>query len=510
VELRIYLDILRRRAVAIVTVMGLTVTVVVMAGLLSTPIYTAGATVRVIQEVGVQDLRIGTAYGDRLTNTYVRVLTSWPVLAQAAERLGSSLLPGQLSEKVEVEVVPDTELLSIAVQDQDSVFARDLANTLAELLVEHVQSLYMGNGKSTRQILAEQLAGMETDLEKDRLRLAALLAEGGVGADVEALTREIEFKEDAYDRLLDRYELARLNEALRANTVTVIAPATLPRAPSNSIGLKEVGLSLVVGLFGGIGLALVLENLDTRIYSPHQLDHLAHLPVLGTVPKGLLSMDSPEHANGTGRSRPIEEAYRLLSINLQMLKEDFPLQTVLITSALSKEGKSTVAANLAQMLAERGQTVFLVESDLRHPTIEKIFDIDNGVGLSNLLTEPTPVSDTALSQVLHPAEQTCLFVIGGGPKPANPTALLASPPIAEILDYLGAQGQITLLNAPPVLGMADASVLARRVDGVILVVRQAQSRREQVLAALKQLQASRARVLGFVFIQKDDKDWGYE
>ena len=215
-----------------------------------------------------------------------------------------------------------------------------------------------------------------------------------------------------------------------------------------------------------------------------------------------------------GHNQPIEEAYRLLSINLQALKDDVSLQTILITSAASKEGKSTIAANLAQALAERGQTVFLVESDLRRPTLTSALDLELDMesdehGLGVLLAQRPAFNREALSQVLLPAKQPSLFVIGGGPRIANPTQLLASPSMEGLLGYLGAQGQTTLLDAPPVLGAADVSVLAPRVDGVILVVRQSQSKREQVLAALKQLQATRACVIGFVFLQKSDKDWGY-
>jgi capsular exopolysaccharide synthesis family protein len=272
----------------------------------------------------------------------------------------------------------------------------------------------------------------------------------------------------------------------------------------------EIGLSLVVGLSGGVGLALVMENLDTRIYGHYQLERLTSLPVLGTVPKGVLPLDDSHHTKGMGRVKLIEEAYRLLSINLQALRDERPVKTILITSPISKEGKSMMAANLAQALAERGQTVFLVESDMRRPTIDKMFGIDNGLGLSSLLAERAPLDSTALGRVMHPAEQPSLFVIGGGPEVANPTALLASPPMEKLLDYLGAQGQITLLDAPPVLGMADVSVLAPKVDGVILVVGQALSSRERVREALNQLQAARAQVLGLVFMQKSSKDWGYE
>jgi capsular exopolysaccharide synthesis family protein len=514
-ELRHYFDILRRRAIAIAIVTALTVTMEVAVGLLITPIYTARAMVRVIQDVGVLDLGISQSYGERLMNTYSSVLTSWPVLEQAAERLESPLSASQLREKVEIEVVPDTELMKITVHDHDPAFARDFANILSTLLLEHARNPYAGGDKSTLQIVEEQLIGLEDGLEADRQKLAALVVSGAPDAEIEVLKSQIAFKEDSYDRLLDRYELARLNESLRANSVIVAEPATLPRSPSNALGLTEVGISLGVGLFGGLGLALVLENIDTRIHSPQQAERLTHLPVLGTVPVGLLSLDRLEQRNRNGSSRPIEEAYRLLGINLQALKDDVPLKTILVTSAVSREGKSTIVANLAQALAERGQTVFLVEGDLRRPTIAGKLGMeldveDGGTGLGTLLTERPALNRESLSQVIYPAKQPSLFVIGGGSKVANPTALLASPSMTGLLDYLGTQGQATLLDAPPVVGTADVSVLAPNVDGVILVVRQAQSKREQVLAALKQLQASRARVLGLIFLQKSDKDWSYQ
>jgi capsular exopolysaccharide synthesis family protein len=510
-DLRFFLDILKRRFLLITIVAAMAISVVTAAGVLTRPVYTASTTVRVHLDVGVVDFLMREDYSMRLLSTYTQVLKSAPILTEAIRRLSpraSSLTVTDLDEKAKVEIVPNTELISITVKDEDPILARDLANTLTRLLVEYAQNEYVGNSKSAQQIVEEQLTSVENEIQAAGSQLAALEAAAGTGAEIDALRRQITSKEDAYDRLLDRYELARLNETLRANSVTPISTATLPLSPSNSLGLTQIGLSIITGLFGGIALALILENLDTCVHSPQQLEHLTHLPVLATVPKGLLSLVTPAHSNGIGK--PIEEAYRLLSANLQALKEDFPLRTILVTSPASEEAKSTVAANLAQMLAERGQTAFLVESDLRHPTIQRIFDIDNGRGLSDLLVERTSLSNATLAQVMHPAESSSLFIIGGGPEVSNPTTLLASAAMEKLLGYLSTQGQITLLDAPPVLGMADVSVLGPKVDGVVLVVRQGLSKREQVLGALKQLRASRARVLGFVFLQKSNGDRSYE
>jgi succinoglycan biosynthesis transport protein ExoP len=511
-DLRFFLDILKRRLLLIVIVAAMAIAVVTTAGVLTQPVYTARNTLRVLLDVGVVDFLVREDYSMRLLTTYTQVLKSAPVLTEAIRRLSprtSSLTVADLDEQLKVEIVPNTELISITVQAEDPTLARDLANTLASLLVEYAQNEFVGNGKSTQQIVQEQLTAIENDIGTARSRLATLEAAGASGAEVDGFSRQIASKEAAYDRLLELYEQARLDKALRANSVTIVSAATLPHLPSNSLGLTQIGLGIMAGLFGGIGLALILENLDTCVHSPEQLEYLTHLPVLGTVPKGLLS-PATSHSNGTGNGKPIEEAYRLLSTNLQALREDFPLRTILVTSAASEEAKSTVAVNLAQALAERGQTAFLVESDLRHPTIHRIFGIDDGRGLSDLLVERTSLSNATLAQVMHPAESCSLFIIGGGPEVPNPTTLLASAAMEKLLGYLSTQGQITLLDAPPVLGMADVSVLGPKVDGVVLVVRQGLSKREQVLEALKQLRASRARILGFVFLRKNNGDRSYE
>jgi capsular exopolysaccharide synthesis family protein len=508
VELQLFLDILRRRILTILLVSVLTVLVVVVAGLIVKPTYQAGTTVRVIQDVGVVDLNIKETYGERLMNTYGAILTSWPVLEQAAEELESSLPPAQLRKKVEISVIPDTELMRINAQDTDPAFARDLANSLAGLLVEQAQSMYAGSSRSALEIVEEQLVSIEADLVESRRTLDTLVAEKAATAEIEALNNQIQIKEAAYDRLLDRYELARLNESLRANSITVIEPAQTPRFPSNRIGINEIGIALVVGICGGIGLALVQENLDTRIHSPLQFERLTQLPVLGTVPRGSLSPDSLEQRYGPGDSEPLTEAYRLLGINLEALGEETSLRNILITSALTRDDKSTVTVNLAQTLAERGQTVFLVESDLRHHSATKILDIvDHGPGLSTLLDLNPSLSTELVNEVTQRTEQPSLFFIRGGPEVTNPTALLASPVMEEFLGYLGKQGHTTLLDAPPVLGVADVSVLANKVDGVVLVVGQSRDKREELLAALKQLQARRAHVIGAIFLERRARRW---
>lgn len=506
-DLRLLLEVLKRRAWIIVIVTAVTLVVVIGSGLVIRPVYQAQATVRVLIDVGVTDFIMREDYSKRLLSTYAEVLQSGPFLQKAMERLSQPVSLASVEDAISVEVVPNTELLDIAAEHENPVVARDLANTMSALLSEYAQEMYVGSSKSTRQILEEQLAGLSTTLERDRQRLADLTAAEGDVAERETLTSEIQFNEDAYDRLLDRYELARLNEALRANSITVVAPATLPEEPVNRPGLTQAALGLAVGLMGGIALALVLENLDTEIHNSQQLESLSGLPVLARLPKGFLSAADLDREDAPETSRRLVESYRLLCISLLGLRKQLedkgqgPLQTILVTSAVSQEGKSAVAANLARMFAEQGRSVFLVDSNLRHPAITKRIGLEDKPGLGDLAVNHDSPDDDKLAQVIRPMEEPGLLFVGSGHKVPNPTAVLASPSMGQLLNYLGAQGQVTLLDAPPVLGVADVSALAPRVDGVIFVVRQAFSKREAVGLALRQLQAMEARVLGVVFVK---------
>ena len=163
------------------------VLVVAAAGLVIPPVYTAKTTVRILLDVGVADFVLREDYNKRLLNTYAEVLKSGPILERAISQLSpqaSSLSASELSENVEVEVVPDTELISISVQDSDPVVAQKLANTLSTLLMEYAQDLYVGSSKSTRQIVEEQLASLDNGLEQDRQQLGGGETAGRAAVDV--------------------------------------------------------------------------------------------------------------------------------------------------------------------------------------------------------------------------------------------------------------------------------------------------------------------------------------
>ncbi len=508
-EIQRFLEILSRRIFTIVIVAITTIILVsVVMGFLITPVYKATAKVRVFQDVGTSALSFkDDLQGDRLMRTYQEILTSSPVLQEAVRRAGRpNANTGNLGDYLTIEIINKTELLGITFEDKDPKFARDFTNVLTDLLIEHVQNLYVGKQKSTTEVIQDQLDKLNVDLRARRADLAKLLSTGASSVEIETIRNQIVFGESSYSRLLQEYELARLNEAVRANSIIVIEPAVLPTLPVNGLKITDIILAMALGLAGGIGFALILENLDTRIHSPQQLKHLTQEKIIGVVPNGFLNLAQEGNSKLTKKDLRLLEAYRLLAANLDALGQEKPLKKIILTSSVSKEGKSMVSGNLAQVLSEQQRTIFLVECDLRRPVFSKRFNLNDGyAGLSSLLAELV-----TLDQIIYPTDLPTLFIITSGPTPPNPTKLLNSLVMSDLLKWIDAQAQIAILDAPPVLGLADVSMLVPKVDGAILVVNEGYTTRDTLAEAIAQLNTSKASLLGIVFVQKSNKKLAYD
>jgi capsular exopolysaccharide synthesis family protein len=506
-ELQLYLDILKRRSPILVIVTAIALIVVIVQSLIITPVYKARATIRVSQDPGILDYVRRSDYSDNQLRTYEYILSSDPILEKVLASLGSraSLLSvSRLRNKLTVERVPLTELIAITVENGDPALARDIANAFATALIQYAKDFYLGGQQDTNQLLTKELIEIETSLKAEREQLYKLLAAGIESPDVDAIKTKISNLETSQSLRWQQLESARLSQNLQVDSITLAQPASLPETPANALRLSDIGLAIGLGLLGGIGLALVLENLDTNVRSPQQLEHITSLPNLGVVPRGVLSANGAEHSDAK-REAALAEAYRLVNVNLGKLGQLSRLKTILITSAGPSEGKTTVATNLARTAAEHARTVFLVKGDMRHPRQGKDPSLSNGhIGLSNLLAEPS-----SLDQAIQPTEQPTLFMIEGGPVPSNPALLLASPMMDRVLSFLGGQGHLTIIDAPPVLGMTDVSILATKVDGVILVAYQNLSDQKQISEALKQLQSIQANIIGSIFIQRGRRSQYY-
>jgi capsular exopolysaccharide synthesis family protein len=218
----------------------------------------------------------------------------------------------------------------------------------------------------------------------------------------------------------------------------------------------------------------------------------------GRPPAGLVALRDPRS--------PVAEAYRALRTNIQFSSLDTPLRTLLVTSAGPDEGKSTTLANLAIVIAEGGTRVLAVDCDLRRASLHTLFDLDNSRGLTSLFLndagETLPLQDTAVPN---------LQVLTSGPLPPNPSELLGSRQMTRVLETLRDAAELVLFDAPPVVAVTDAALLAPRVDGVLLVVDAGATRRDTARRARAQLEKVNARLLGVVLnnVPLDSQMFGY-
>jgi capsular exopolysaccharide synthesis family protein len=273
--------------------------------------------------------------------------------------------------------------------------------------------------------------------------------------------------------------------------VTTVEQPDLVSEPVSPQTLRNMGLGAIVGLLVGSAIAVLRVLLDRTVKEVRDAESLAGGPVVGIIlrDEALIKAHKVERNSSTRTA----EAYRQLRTNLQFLNVDEPPKVIMISSALPSEGKTTVAVNLALTLAEAGRQVTLVEGDLRRPRVTRYLGMIGGAGLTNILAGSAELDD-----VLQPYGDGGLRVIAAGPTPPNPSELLASSHMFKLIDDLRGKNDFVLIDAPPLLPVADATGLAVMVDGVVLSVRYGSTRKEQLQQARATLDRVGARTLGVV------------
>lgn len=492
-ELRAYAAILwRRRWIVLLTVLT-ALGVAVTANRLVTPVYVATATARVSVTSGSIDYVIrDPTYTDRLLNTYLTLVTSHSVREQVAEELKLSSLP-----EISGTAPANSELLNISAAHRDPAMAAAIANAAATALAAHVEAAQQENPE-TRQALGEDFAEAQQALLEARLRYESLAADPQADpTEVAAARIELDMRQQEYNSLQAQYDRARVTEATRSDKIVLADPAVPPESPSSPNQLLNLALGLGVGLVGAVGLAFLVENLDDRLYTTGAIRRTARVPILAVIPRsGRRARILLVSANAR-----LLEAFRWLRTNLLYQSARQPLKAIVITSSQRGEGRSTVTANLAFVLAGANRRVVIIDADLRSPRQHQFFGLPNDCGLTNVLRDEAPVAD-ALQTSRIPRIQ----VLTSGPEPAYPPELLGSERMGQLLTELRGTADLILLDAPPLEQVADAAILAGIVDGVILVVQRGRAREGAVIAAIRKLETLQARVVGVVANQADAAD----
>jgi len=434
----------------------------------------------------------------RALSTQVELIQSESVLKIAAKKLG---LPATkpLAAALKVQQVGETQLVQIAVDHERPDEARDWANAMAESYIEFRRERALQSSQAASEAIGRHIA-------KVNQQLSDLDAKAGPGgppasaADRTRLTSELTALEAQLVTLPDAQEVQR-------GGGTIVTAAETPRAPVRPKKKLNVLLGAIIGAMLAAGLAFLAEALDDRIKSPEEVEERVGAPILGHVPfvPRWSKAATPTLAIRDEATSGAAEAYRTLRTNLKFVRLGRPIKSLLVTSAVAGVGKSTTAANLAAVLAQGGTKVVLVSADLRRPSVHKFFGLTNSHGILEAL-DP----DFALEETLQTSDVPNLkFLLAGG-LPPNPTEILASPRFAQILAKLEEISDIVVIDSPPVLGLADSSALAAKVDGILHVLDITKATRREVSHATDQLRKAGGKIIGCVLnAVESGQDYGY-
>ncbi|EGW38464.1 polysaccharide biosynthesis tyrosine autokinase [Desulfosporosinus sp. OT] len=300
----------------------------------------------------------------------------------------------------------------------------------------------------------------------------------------------------------------------KVNTVSILDRAVIPDAPVIADNRQIILIAYFSGLMASLALAFLLEYRDNTLKSSEDIQKILNLSVMGKVPYGpkikISEVASSLENNSlwalSKKKSRVAEAYSTLRTNIQFLNSDGVKKRILITSTSHREGKSLITVNLAASLVHTGKRVLIIDANLRNPIQHDLFEFTSEEGLSNILVSQSP----SLDQITQTRIQG-LDVITAGPIPPNPTELLASENMKSILTAAAEIYDVVIIDSPPAMAIADVSVLAQEVDGVLLVVGSGEVSQEYVLEAKEQLEKVGAKIIGVVLnkVTLKTKDYKY-
>jgi polysaccharide biosynthesis transport protein len=416
---------------------------------------------------------------DRLAKDSAELVGSRRVAVETARELrrrGSDVSADDVADDVTVTGADDSEVVEVTAEADSAERAALLANVYARSAQRLIRRDDREQTLRALQSVREQLA--------ERARQAGLPA-----------SRR---NAQATNRLSSHAERLRTLADAGLGSPRIIQPGYVPTSPAGS-PIQTILLGTLFGLLLGVGLALLREQADRRLHRAEEVSAAFDAPVLTTVPRN----------RALKRHRPFDqlppevaEAFRMLQMNLRYTHTE-PVRSVLVTSARSREGKTTVAWNLASAAAASGLAVALVEADMRRPAIAERYDLSPAPGLAEALERRMPVAE-----VLQPVALSVdpkgngysrlLNVLVAGDPPPDPWALMESSAMVRLLEALKHQNDLVVLDTPPIAHVADAISLLRRVDGVLVTASVSSTSGEAARQLRDQLQALDARILGVV------------
>ncbi len=377
--------------------------------------------------------------------------------------------------------------------------------------------------QSAKQDLVHELTNLvraaETDLSEATARetnLVGLLEAAKTEAfdvnkkqiEFDRLKREADNNQRLYDLVLKRLKDIELSGLLRTSNVRVLDPARPNKVPIKPNVRLSLLVALLLGLLGGLGLAFGLERFDDSISSQAEIEEKLGLPFLGFVPtisedvtSDLIARDLHVHRQPKSS---VAECCRAIRTNLLFMSPDKPFRTMLVSSSGPQEGKSTSVISLGITMAQSGNRVLIIDTDMRRPRLHKAFGVPNDIGVSSLV-----VGEGSLDAAIKTTEVPGVFLLPSGPIPPNPSELFHTQAFKELIKTVSQRFDRVILDSPPIGPLTDAVILGTQVDGVVMVLKAGKTSREMVRRAARLLSDVKAKMFGVILNQVDLGDPKY-
>ncbi len=491
-----------------------------------TPVYQSSVLMRITIAATSNSTDINNLLAsDQLVQTESQLAMSSPVISDVVSRF-PGMTVDQLTKATTSSYKLNTQLFEIDVVNVSPKRAAALANDIANTLIkQQSKENQLDNNRSQQQLqqavdaARRNVDATQKSMNDIQLRIATLVvSQGSVGqidaleAQMSSLGSQLNSQQEYYNQWQTSLTQLKLTEAQNSSFLRIAQPAQPAINPVRPQILLNTGLGSIAGLFLGFVVAVLLEQLDTRIRTAEDINQLLNYPTLSTIWYANGSKNDEGTIINFGRKNINSESYRILRTNIGFAAVDKPIRSLVVTSAMPNDGKSTIATNLAIFMAGAGKNTLLIDADLHRPAIHtKLLIHEDTKGLSDAivacsqdqslasLPATSEMMDRFLESFIHSVDSANLHVMPAGSLPPNPAELLDSIAMSNLLTIImKSKFDIIIFDTPPLLGLADTRSLTSKVDGTVVVADVTRATRKNMQQVKSLLTQSGTRILGFV------------
>jgi capsular exopolysaccharide synthesis family protein len=496
---RDYVQVLLRRKWTIIVIVGTVLASALLASARQTPIYESNG--EVLLRSG--DISSDTTLTQPINLETERTVASSDAVAQiAAKELGVS--PEGVQSGLSVDIAASTEILIFTFRHPDATVAQERAAAFSEAYLEYRRRQVLGDMLAASETVQQRISELNAELDRINTRIAKPrnpVRDVALQSRSNALIGQIAILQQ---------KLADLSPADKLRVGQVVDHPALPQVPTSPNHLRNGLLGLFAGLILGILIAFLREQLDDSLKGKSDLETTSGTAVLAAIPRvPQWKNDTPLTITLAEPKSPAAEAYRKLRTGVVYSAVASQAKVLMITSPHENEGKTATTSNLGVVLAQADKKVIVVSADLRKPRLHLFFRLDNTIGVTNVLT-----GEVSPRQALRTTDIENLQLLGSGPIPHNPAELLASDAMKSLLEKLREVADFVLIDAPPVIAVADPIAMVPLIDGVLFVADAKTSTRGMVEQACRQLNQVNANLSGAILnncdaVRSDDYYYYY-